>query len=59
MTKLTLTFMLTGFAVMLAATPILKPFVPTAAVGMAAAQDVDVNEPGPDETDGPNNDGQF
>ena len=59
MQKLTLTLMLTGLALVLTATPVLKAFLPMVALQSAAAQnepDGDNNNGGTDEGDGDNND---
>ena len=60
MKKLTLTFMLTGLALVLTATPVLQKVLPNAALRIAAAQDVnepdgDNNQEGTEEADGDNN----
>ena len=62
MKELTLTLMLAALAMVLTATPILQTALPSAALGIAAAQnepDGDNNQEGDDEPDGDNNDGEF
>jgi hypothetical protein len=61
MKKLTSILMLTGLAMVLTATPLLQTALPSAALGIAAAQNEpngDNNQEGTDEADGQNNDGQ-